>query len=466
MKKILCLFLTLVILLVCFTGCSDEGATSTSSDVSSQTEENFVKPENYASVVLVTINPQFKLYLDAENIVLAVEPVNDDAKTINKKIEFKNQKVDTVVNNLITAANDNGFIKENVVIDFKVAEVVDQKVVATDILNEVKTAATKKATELNIKIEVKGEASSEASNTSSTSSAALTSSSKDQPVNSEQTLSSSSEAKPVSSENKTCKHTKVSKKPVSTGKNIIDSSKLDMLYHNKICNDCKAVIGTEKHTVKSGKCTVCGQSNFALTTKYLITASVSDPNDFCAAKINANGSLDYSLVIQNCWFEAKGEWLDEWHKKIPEAEMLKAIRTKFVMSDSEFEKLKQQGVYYCSLSEQKYSDGYFNCTDPAAGGPGEYSHTLVGYKDNKNGSFSLYYDYLLGGPDVEENERKHQYYYVIEYTYSGASNLEIATIVEEGYSHYEIQGWKPIVESLRIKAIKKLSSLPTLTVVK
>ena len=466
MKKLLCLLLAVMLVILCFAGCSNESANNTSSQSPSNTAEQtdtFEKPENYASVVLVTINPQFRLYLDASGIVLAVEAVNADAKSIENKITFENKKVEEVVNNLVVAANDGGFVKADAAIDIKITEVADNKLDTAKILNTITASANDKLTELKITATVKASVELESDNNETSSETDLSSN-----TPSSSTPESSSSEKPVntSSEKPVCKHVKTKAVSASTGKNVIDSSKLDAVNHNKVCNACKAVVATEKHTVKNGKCTVCGQSNLAEKTKYTITASVSDPNDFCAAKINSDGSLDYSLVIQASWINAKGEWLDEWHKKVPEAEMLKAIREKFVMSNSEFEKLKKQKVYNCSLSEQVYSDGYFNCTDPAAGGPGDYSHTILGYSDNKKGSFFVYYDYLLGGPDVEESERKHQYFYAVEYTYSGASNLKVAKITEDGYEHYDIKGWSPVVDSIRVKSIKKVANLPSVTTIK
>ena len=109
MKKFLCLFLAALLCVTCFAGCGKKNTDVTSSGTVSGSD--FVKPENYASVVVVTINPQFKLYLDKDNKVLAVEPVNDDAKSIENKVQFENKKVDEVVNNLIVAANDGGFVK-------------------------------------------------------------------------------------------------------------------------------------------------------------------------------------------------------------------------------------------------------------------------------------------------------------------------------------------------------------------
>ena len=143
MKRILSLFLVTLMIIACFVGCKQNPVHDVSS-VASQLENainnDFVKPSNYASVVVVTINPQFKLYLDANGVVLAVESVNNDAKSIESKISFENKKVEEVVNNLIVAANDSGFVKTNATIEIKITEVVDKAVDTTEILNKITTS--------------------------------------------------------------------------------------------------------------------------------------------------------------------------------------------------------------------------------------------------------------------------------------------------------------------------------------
>ena len=451
MKKLLSLLLAVLLLATFAVGCGDDASSDVSSDTDvssstvSDTQDAFEKPQGYASVILVTINPQFRLYLDANGIVLAVESVNDDAKSIEAKITFQSQKVEAVVNNLISAANDGGFVKADAKIDIKVTEVADETVVATEILADIKTAADEKLVELDIKAEV----------------TVAVDVKPEEPTESETSSSDDTQSKP---EEAKCEHKNTKVKSVSTGKNIIDGSKLDVVNHAKVCSDCGEQISLEKHTVKDEKCTACGQDNFELSNIYPMSAGVSG-DGLDVAEINDDGSLSYNLVIECSWWNADGEHLDDWNVKIPEAEMLKSIREKFIMSDAEFAKLKEQGEYKCSLGTQTYSDGYFYCSDPAAGGPGDFSHKVIGYKDS-NGTFTVYFDYLKGGPDVEEKDREHQYYYATEYTYSGYSNLSVATVEEYGYESQQIQGFKPVVESLRVKSIKKVTDISGITKVK
>ncbi len=141
MKKLLALVLALSFVFI-FVACGEEEAPSDTASVSSSIETlEFVKPENYASVVLVTINPQFRLYLDINGDVLAVEPVNSDAKSIVSKITAKSGDIKAVIENVVTATKDGGFVKENATVNFEVTEVKNTEVDTSVILDKAKTSA-------------------------------------------------------------------------------------------------------------------------------------------------------------------------------------------------------------------------------------------------------------------------------------------------------------------------------------
>ena len=71
MKKILAAALALCLLLALGAcGNSDRPAPADSSDE----QDAFVTPAGCVTVLQITINPQFRLYLDADDKVLAVEP--------------------------------------------------------------------------------------------------------------------------------------------------------------------------------------------------------------------------------------------------------------------------------------------------------------------------------------------------------------------------------------------------------
>lgn len=77
MKKYLFFILIITILLSLLSGCG------VSDNKPSSIDSLFVKPEKYAAIVNVQINPSFDIYLDENAIVLAIEPKNEDAKAID-----------------------------------------------------------------------------------------------------------------------------------------------------------------------------------------------------------------------------------------------------------------------------------------------------------------------------------------------------------------------------------------------
>ncbi len=129
---------------------------STVSTVESQgAADIFVKPDNYATVVLVTINPQFNLYLDEASDVLAVEPVNADAKNVIGDVTQSKGKFESVINSLIAAVNKGGFVKDKeITVNFSIAEVKSDKVDADKILSNAKEAANNSFKDLDVDGEV------------------------------------------------------------------------------------------------------------------------------------------------------------------------------------------------------------------------------------------------------------------------------------------------------------------------
>ncbi len=155
MKKLVALFLALALCLsLCACG---KGGTESGGSSQAGGSNAFVKPENYASVLVVSINPEIRLYLDKDSNVLAVEPVNDDAKAVVEKLDIKNKKVDAAVKSIITVSKDEGFVKEGVTVSLKVSEVKDKEISADTITDLVEKSANETFTELKITAEVKTE---------------------------------------------------------------------------------------------------------------------------------------------------------------------------------------------------------------------------------------------------------------------------------------------------------------------
>ncbi len=226
MKRILALVLAFVLLFT-LAACGKEDVSSPDSSSQGSSEAVFVKPDNYATVLLVTINPQFRLYLDKDGKVLAVEAVNKDAQTFANTISFENKKVEAVVEDIVTKANEKGFVKENAQVKFEVSEKKSEEVNVTEILNTVTTTANQTAEELKIEINVKAEDKStvESENNSSAD-------------------SSTSQSDEVSSETVSSHTHKFSKatctKPKTCSCGETEGKALGHNYKEGVCSRCKA----------------------------------------------------------------------------------------------------------------------------------------------------------------------------------------------------------------------------------
>lgn len=153
MKKIFALLMA-VLLLFTLAACKSNEKPSTDNSTSTTDTVAFTAPENYATVLLVTINPEFKLYLDEKGSVLAVEPVNSDAKSIASDIENIKGDLGTVIHDIVSAADKGGFVKENATVNFQVTVVKDDTINTDDILNTVKETANKAFADSEKTIEV------------------------------------------------------------------------------------------------------------------------------------------------------------------------------------------------------------------------------------------------------------------------------------------------------------------------
>lgn len=167
-QRLLSLLLVLGMLFV-FAGCSKSGEvpiadnTELSSDAETEPSgtideaEAFAKPENYATVLLITINPQIRLYLDADGIVLAVEAVNKDAEEIKENLSLENDSYEVAVEKIVTKSEEKGYIKSNAVISIEITETKDPTVDATIILDKATITVNQTASKLELKIEIKTE---------------------------------------------------------------------------------------------------------------------------------------------------------------------------------------------------------------------------------------------------------------------------------------------------------------------
>ena len=80
----------------------------------------------YAMTVRIIINPEIKLQLSNEYVVLAVSPSNTDAETLLADLDLVGQTYDFAVTTILEAAKDANFLKDGVGVAITVKEVADE----------------------------------------------------------------------------------------------------------------------------------------------------------------------------------------------------------------------------------------------------------------------------------------------------------------------------------------------------
>ncbi|MGN1148380.1 MAG: hypothetical protein ACI4TB_08155 [Lachnospiraceae bacterium] len=128
-------------------------------------------PEEYAMAVIVTINPQVKLYLDADNVIIGVEYLNEDARTAFSDIDFSNVTVEEGMGKIIEAAVEKEFLTDGKEISIDVAEIRDAGCDSEAVCAEVETAVIKAVEDNHVTAAVTAQVSAEP--TSSESSEAV-----------------------------------------------------------------------------------------------------------------------------------------------------------------------------------------------------------------------------------------------------------------------------------------------------
>ncbi len=237
MKKILSMLLVLA-LVFSFAAC---GKKDTSSDVSAPAYS--AENEDYVAVLSIKINPEFEVFLTKTLTVLRVKAVNDDAKSFEKDLDSKEDDFKKVIKNIITKANEKGFIKKDATVAFAVTENKAESIKDEDIISKASAAVTDAATALGIDIKVGITNNTEQSSSDGTVSTASQNNNSSKPAQ--------NNSRPTASSEPT-----VSSQPSHT-----HSYSAATCTEPKKCS-CGATGGPALgHDYKDGKCSRCGASN-------------------------------------------------------------------------------------------------------------------------------------------------------------------------------------------------------------
>ncbi len=130
---------------------AEPNSTSSTGPDGSAEPDNFVKPEGYALAVLVTINPQFVLYLDAEGNVLAVRPVNEDARALT--LDKTEGSLEEVVETIIRSASESNYLPDDGNMQIAIAESTLNEDAAYTLLERAVEAGTTAGADIGLVVE-------------------------------------------------------------------------------------------------------------------------------------------------------------------------------------------------------------------------------------------------------------------------------------------------------------------------
>lgn len=153
MKKYLLSIIFCLSLVCCLYGCKQKDSEKEQETASTQATE-FEKPDDYATVVTVSINPVFNLYLNEQNEVLAIEPVNNDAKSIIDEIKCEDKNINAVVKEIVKCTDENGFLKKDATVDIKVTETTISEEAQSELVAVIEDEMTKEFKQVNVKVSV------------------------------------------------------------------------------------------------------------------------------------------------------------------------------------------------------------------------------------------------------------------------------------------------------------------------
>ena len=118
---------------------STVGNQETATEIKEQTTVEDVIPEDYAASVIVTINPQVKLYLDKDNVVIGVEYLNEDAKAAFAKVNFSDVTIEVCIDEMISAAVESEFLADGKDVSIEISEIKDGSIDSEKLCEQVET---------------------------------------------------------------------------------------------------------------------------------------------------------------------------------------------------------------------------------------------------------------------------------------------------------------------------------------
>ena len=85
-------------------------------EVAEKENTNSDEMVDYAAVFMVTINPNLKIYVDKDSVVVKMEALNADAETLLETFKWENKKLENCFTDLLDKAHEDGFLRNNAMV--------------------------------------------------------------------------------------------------------------------------------------------------------------------------------------------------------------------------------------------------------------------------------------------------------------------------------------------------------------
>lgn len=149
-RRIIAGMCLLVAFMLCSCGKSNELQDNMTGQETTVETKGEQVPETYAVAVVVTINPQVKLYLDANSVIVGVEYLNEDAKTAFSDVDLTNVTMEDGIEKIISAAVEKNYLSDGKDVNIDVAEIKNEASDAVAICEKAENAVVKAAEEKHV----------------------------------------------------------------------------------------------------------------------------------------------------------------------------------------------------------------------------------------------------------------------------------------------------------------------------
>ena len=128
-----------------------------------QEVENHI-PEDYAAAVVITINPQIKLYLNENRMVIGTEYLNEDAKDAFSEVALEGDTLEDSMKLLVDAAVESEYLADGKDVKIEIAEIREESLNSEEICNLMESAAAAAVEEHQIEATVSVQKATEQEN--------------------------------------------------------------------------------------------------------------------------------------------------------------------------------------------------------------------------------------------------------------------------------------------------------------